>query len=52
MTIRPYPKDGHIYFGWTMDWELYPIAFDDSGNLKDVIFQDQYQDGDTTYTRL
>ena len=52
MTIRPYPKDGHIYFGCTMDWELYPIAFDDNGNLKDVIFQDQYQDGDTTYTRL
>lgn len=52
MTIRPYPKDGRIFFGWTMDWELYPIAFDDVGNLRDVIFQDQYRDGNTTYTRL
>ena len=25
MTVKPYPKDGHIYFDWTMDWSLYPI---------------------------
>lgn len=54
MAIRPYPntEDGHIYFGWTMDWSLYPVAFDENGNLKDVIFRDVYQDGDITYTRL
>ncbi len=54
MAVRPYPNtdDGHIYFGWTMDWSLYPVAFDETGNLKDVIFRDVYQDGDITYTRL
>ena len=54
MTVRPYPnpEDGHIYFGWTMDWSLYPVSFDESGNLKDVIFRDVYQDGEITYTRL
>lgn len=53
MAVRPYPKkDGHLYFGWTMDWSLYPVAFGDNGELKDVIFRDIFQDGDTTYTRL
>ena len=30
MAVRPYPntQDGHMYFGWTMDWSLYPVAFD------------------------
>lgn len=54
MAVRPYPntEDGHIYFGWTMDWSLYPVAFDENGDLKDVIFRDVYQDGEITYTRL
>lgn len=52
MTIKPYPKDGHIFFDWTMDWSLYPIAFDDDGNLADVIFRDTYTEGKTIYTRL
>lgn len=54
MAVRPYPNtaDGHIYFGWTMDWSLYPVAFDENGDLKDVIFRDVYQDGDIVYTRL
>ena len=54
MAVRPYPnaEDGHIYFGWTMDWSLYPVSFDENGDLKDVIFRDVYQDGDITYTRL
>lgn len=52
MTIKPYPKDGHIYFDYTMDWGMYPIAFDDEGNLSDVIFRDSYAEGKTTYTRL
>lgn len=52
MTIKPYPKDGHIYFDCSTAWSLYPIAFDDDGNLKDVIFRDSYQDGKVTYTRL
>ena len=52
MTIKPYPKDGHIYFDWTMDWSLYPIAFDDDGNMADIIFRDTYTEGKTFYTRL
>ena len=52
MVVKPYPKDGHIYFDWTMDWSLYPIAFDDDGNLADVIFRDTYTEGKTIYTRL
>jgi len=52
MTVKPYPKDGHIYFDWTMDWSLYPISFDDDGNLADVIFQDTFADGKIFYTRL
>lgn len=52
MTIKPYPKDGHLYFDWVMDWSLYPIAFDDDGNLSDVIFRDTYTEGKTIFTRL
>ena len=52
MMIKPYPKGGHIYFDWTMDWSLYPIAFDDDGNLADVILPDVYTEGKTVYTRL
>ena len=52
MVVKPYHKDGHIYFDWTMDWSLYPIAFDDDGNLADVIFRDIFSEGKTVYTRL
>lgn len=52
MAIRPYTKGGHIYFDWTMDWSLYPVAFGDSGELTDVIFRDCYTEGNTIYTRL
>ena len=52
MTVKPYPKGKHIYFDWTMDWSLYPIAFDDDGNLSDVIFRDSYTQGKVFYTRL
>lgn len=52
MTVRPYPKDGHIYFDWTMAWGLYPLSFGDEGQLTDVIFRDTYTEGKTVYTRL
>lgn len=53
MTIKPYPKDdGHIYFDCSTAWSLYPVSFDDDGNLKDVIFRESYQEGKTYYTRL
>lgn len=52
MTVKPYPKDGHIYFDWTIDWSLYPISFDDDGNMADVIFRDTFTEGKTVYTRL
>lgn len=52
MTLRPYPKDGHIHFAWTCDWSLYPVAFGSDGELADVIFRDIYTEGKTIYTRL
>lgn len=54
MIIKPYPNtnDGHIYFDWAMDWSFYPVAFDDDGNLSDVIIPDIFRDGKTIYTRL
>lgn len=54
MLIKPYPnkEDGHLYFDWAMDWGFYPVAFDDEGNLADVIIPDIFKDGKTTYTRL
>ena len=54
MIIKPYPNkdDGHIYFDWAMDWGFYPLAFDDDGNLSDVIIPDVFRDGKTIYTRL
>lgn len=54
MTIKPYPNkyDGHIYFDFTMDWSLYPVSFGDDGNLTDVVFLNQFMEGETVYTRL
>jgi len=52
MTIKPYCKDGHIYFDWTMAWSLYPVSFGDDGELTDCIFRDTFIKGKTTYTRL
>ncbi len=54
MVIKPYPNpaDGHIYFDWAMDWEIYAMAFDDDGRLADVIIPDRFTEGKTVYTRL
>lgn len=52
MTIKPYTKDGHLFFDFTMDWSLYPVAFDDDGNMSDVIFRDMIIEGKTIYNRL
>lgn len=54
MLIKPYvnQENEHIYFDATMDWSIYPIAFDDDGNLSDVIIPDILMEGKTIYTRL
>lgn len=52
MAIKPYPRDGHIYFDFNMAWGLYPIAFGDDSVLTDVIFRDSFTEGKTVYTRL
>lgn len=52
MAIRPYPVDNDIYFAWTANWSLYPVAFTDGKRLSDVIFRDVYTEGRTVYTRL
>ncbi len=52
VVVKPYPKGERICFDWTLDWSLYPIAFDESGNLADVVFLDTFTEGRTIYTRL
>lgn len=52
MTIKPYVRDGQIYFDLSPDWAFYPVSFDDEGNISDVIFRDSFVEGKTFYTRL
>lgn len=52
MTIKPYVRDGHIYFDYTPDWDLYPIAFGDDSDLSDVVFRDMFSEGKIYYSRL
>lgn len=52
MIIKPYVSRGHLYFDFVMDWDIYPVAFDDDGNLSDVILPDYFSDGNHYYTRL
>ena len=61
MTIKPYVRDGHIYFDYTPDWDLYPIAFGDDSDLSDVIdyaiqqhktSQSQARDGEEVVQRF
>jgi len=52
MVIKPYPKDGHLYFNIVPAWSVYPVAFGDGGDLVDVIFPDSFSIDRTTYTRL
>lgn len=52
ILIKPYPRNGHIYFDCCPDWEIYPLSFDDDGNLDDVIFPETYAKGNDYYTRL
>ena len=52
MVIKPYPRNGHLFYEFVMAWSMYPIAFDGAGNLTDVIFRDTYTQGRTTFTRL
>lgn len=52
MIIKPYPADGHLYFDVSLAWDIYPLAFDNAGNLQDVIVPDFYSDGKDFYTRL
>ena len=52
MAVKPYPRGKHLFFDFTMDWSMYPIAFDGAGDLTDVIFKDTYTQGKNIYTRL
>lgn len=52
MIIKPYKVGAHLYFDFVMAWDIFPIAFDDEGNLSDVILPDYYTDGKSFYTRL
>jgi A118 family predicted phage portal protein len=52
LVIRPYEKDGEISFDFAADWSIYPVSFDSDGNLKDVIFKENFEENKTYYTRL
>ena len=52
MVIKPYVRDGHIFYDWSMAWDIYPVTFDDEAQFADVIFRDVYLDGSRIYTRL
>lgn len=52
MVVKPYPMNGQLYFDFTPDWCVYPIAFDGDNRMTDVIFRDQFQMGNFYYTRL
>lgn len=52
MTIKPCPSGQHFGFDFTMNWSMYLIAFNGTGDLTDVIFRDTYTSGKTIYTRL
>lgn len=54
MIIKPYCKvdDQEIFFDWSMDWDIYPVSFDDDGNISDIVFRDSFTEGDKVYTRL
>lgn len=52
LLIKPYVRNGHIYFDACADWEIYPLAFGDDNDLTDVIFPDYYAEGEKHYTRL
>lgn len=52
MIIKPYRVGEHLYFDYTMDWDIYPLAFDGEDNLCDVILPDSFTDGRYFYTRL
>lgn len=52
LIIKPYVKGEHIGFDFTPDWACYPAAFDDEGNMTDIVFRDVYTEGSTVYTRL
>lgn len=52
MAVKPYPRNGHIYFDWATNWELAPVGFDGDGGMTDVVFRDSYQIGKSYYTRL
>lgn len=52
IVIKPYPMDGNIYFDFTPDWCVVPVAFDGDKHMTDVFFIDKYQDGDVYFTRL
>ncbi len=52
MIIKPYAKNGHVYYDVIPDWSIYPVAFGDDGDLEDVIFPDGFSVGNEHYVRL
>lgn len=52
MAIKPYFADGDISISMIPADRMFPIAFSEYGELKDVVFIEPYVQGDVYYTRL
>lgn len=52
VIIKPYISNNTIYFDFCYQGEFYPIAFDDDGNITDIIFVDQFVTKNKKYSKL
>ena len=52
LIMKPYVVNDNIYIDFCVQGTFVPIAYDDDGNIIDVVFPDIYTVGDTVYTRL
>ncbi|MEA4830993.1 MAG: phage portal protein [Oscillospiraceae bacterium] len=52
LAIKPYVKDGNIYFDYTPPVIFFPIEFDDNRRITAAAFVESIVSGQTTYTRV
>lgn len=52
LIMKPYIVNGNIYIDFCRQGTFVPLAYDDDGNIIDVIFPDKYISGKYVYTKL